>query len=368
MPLSTEQLAAATAALGVDPDLLALALRLVERAPDLPALDPSGRTTIFLDSKDWIGLSRARLGQPEGATYADLYAALKAGAADATILVPLSASVYTEILSNRNPRQRTDLLAVVAEISGFASLAGTAITVRHQVRTAMATRLGLPGPAPIAPFGFGMAYAFGDRRMLTLRHTDLRPLSADEAYLERVSRAMAEVKLFTEPDPVAEAELRTFGYQPEAVIAARRAQLAHEQELEQILAADASARTRLPAIVTARHLAWRLLDHVIAVAAEYGTDPREFLDHDKDWLTDFVADIPSAAVHVTLTEAKFRDTSRPLKLNDLGDADAVAVAVPYCTIVMCDAFTKRWIATSPAVRKLGTTVFSKPADLLARLP
>lgn len=370
MPLTFDQRTAA-AAMGIDLELLPLAIRLIEQASDLPALDPAGRTTIFLDTKDWIGLSRARLGQREGAAYADLYVELNKRIAADTILVPLTASTYVEILSNPRRQQRADLLAVVAQISGFASLAGTAIAVRHQVRTAVADRLGVPAPPPLAPFGFGMSHAFGDRRILTLRHNDGSPLTADEAHfkpIEQVMQAMAEVKLLTDPDSAEETELRKIGYRPEAVTDARQRQLTREQEVEATLAAQPKWRSRLTDLVVARHLTWHLLDVIVEVAQEYGVHPPEFLGGGKQFLTDLVADIPSAAVHVALTEANFRNTSRPLQLSDLADADALAAAVPYCDFVMTDAHVERQIANSAAVRRLGTTVLSKPADLLAGLP
>jgi hypothetical protein len=360
-------------AAGFDADLLSLALWHIQEAENFPVIGAAAdrRLKIYLDLKDWIALAKARLGRPGSKADQPVYEDLRARAAAGEVLVPLTASTYYEIAKISQLRQRADLTAVIAEISGFVTVTGTSVATSHQIRSALAVRHGRPQPDPLAPFGIGVFFAFGDSRRLTLTSKDgKRPDIPIQLIRELVTtgRAATEFMFLQGPKPEEIEALRAIGYRPEAVLTNHAKRVAHEQELADMVAKDPTMRPRLGDIVYARHIAWELLDYVKKIAPEFGMTPEEFFDHGKDWLTAFIDDVPSAAVTVTLMERNFRNSYKTWTGNDLYDADAMAAAIPYCDVVMADKHVAAQLAKSSAVRCQGTLVLSKLVDLHQRLP
>ncbi|MEU9345419.1 hypothetical protein AB0D74_29865 [Streptomyces sp. NPDC048278] len=367
------QLGAAADSLGFDAAALPLTLRYIGEADNFPLLGASHerKVKVYLDTKDWITLAKARLGRPGSERDRPIYEDLRAWAEAGKILVPLTSSLFQEISKISQRRQRTDLAEVIAEISGFVALTGVKNMVTHQMRVALASRQALPQPTPLDAFGIGMFFAVGDTRRLTLRRSDGQATNVDPELIHEMTtcgRALAEMMLLIGPAPHEIAQLRAAGYRPDLVLAHHAKRVAHEQQLADMLAADPSMRPRLDRIVRARHIVWELLDFVKVVAPEYGMTAEQFVDQGADWLTAFVEDVPSAAVNVTLMERNFRNSYKAWTGNDLYDADAMALAIPYCDVVMADKHVTAQLATSGAVTRCGTLVLSKLAELHQKLP
>src|SRR5260221_4744196 len=162
----------AAAEFDIPKDALALALRYSGEAHEYPVFGAAeGRLKVYLDLKDWVSLAKARLGRPQLPQDQVAYEMLRAATAAGQVVVPLSATTVMEVVRISSLRQRTDLAAVIAEISGFATITGRWIAVDHQLRTALAARYG-EAPAAIRAFGLGVMFAFGDRRVLVLKGKD----------------------------------------------------------------------------------------------------------------------------------------------------------------------------------------------------
>ena len=129
-----------------------------------------------------------------------------------------------------------------------------------------------------------------------------------------------------------------------------------------------AARGRLGDLVHARYLFWELDSHLRADLEQYGIDGNDFFANGKEWLTAFLADIPSAAITMTLTEKGLRNADKTWKGNDLRDADAMSAAIPYCDVVLTDKYAAAQLARSPAVTRLGTLVLPRLRDLNEQLP
>lgn len=121
-------------------------------------------------------------------------------------------------------------------------------------------------------------------------------------------------------------------------------------------------------IVAARHLYWELLPYLHDAVGDYGITLEEFFAMGKDWLKDFLDDVPSAAITTTLNEKSFRNSYKAWTGNDLRDGDAMSAAIPYCNIVLTDKYVTAQLTTSPAVARQPAIVLARLADLTDALP
>ncbi len=364
---------AATRALGVPADALALAFRLFEEAEEYPLLGvPSADTVkIYLDVKDWIALAKARLGRPATPGDQVAYGALQAATSSGDAVVVMTATTYMEVLRIGSLRQRTDLANVITEIGGFVSINGRSTVVDHQVRTALSRRFPGPAPVPIPVFGLGVSFAFGDLRRMSLRHTGGQPIALPASEIRKINavgNVLGDYYLLRGPAPKEIADLRARGYRPEATAQIEADRVDRERQLAAMLAAGIARRERLADIVAARHLYWELGPHLQDAVGVYGTTAEEFFAMGKDWLKEFLDDVPSAAITVTLNEKGFRNSYKAWTGNDLRDSDAMSAAIPYCDVVLTDKYVTAQLATSPAVARQPAVVLANLADLTAALP
>jgi hypothetical protein len=364
---------ALTQELGIPRDALTLAMRHSAETEVYPLLAAAAanRVRVYLDLKDWVALAKVRLGRPEFPHDQAVYEALRNATMSGLAIVPLSLTTYMEVERVSSLRQRADLANVIAEISGFVTITSRSSAVDHQMRAALASRFGGPAPQPLHPFGLGVSFASGDRRRLVLRGRDgttpdLQPTQVRE--METIGRAVSEYMQLCGPTPEDIPHLRKLGFRPELVAQVEQERVKRETELAAMLRAGALRRDRLNDVVHARHLFWELRDHLGPCLAQYGIDIEEFFAGGKQWLTEFLDDIPSAAVTVTLMEKSFRNSDKAWTGNDLRDADAVSAAIPYCTVVMTDKYVAAQLKTSQAVARQGTIVLSRLRDLNEVLP
>jgi hypothetical protein len=81
----------------------------------------------------------------------------------------------------------------------------------------------------------------------------------------------------------------------------------------------------------------------------------------------FIRSMPSTEVAVTLLTERHRDGARSWTSNDIIDIDAMALAVPYCDIVVADKAVAHALTASGVARRMGTIVLRRLTDLAGRL-
>ena len=94
---------------------------------------------------------------------------------------------------------------------------------------------------------------------------------------------------------------------------------------------------------------------------------RAFFRYDKEWITAFLQQLPTLAVQQQIRRQLFAKHSRPWKINDIRDLDALSVAVPYCDIVATDKEAAAALNASAQITAIGSAVVSRPEALLEQL-
>jgi hypothetical protein len=248
---------------GIAPDVASLALRHCAETDDYPQLgaEAADRLKVFLDLKDWVSLAKARLGRPERPEDGRVYEVLRSAAAAGDVIVPLTAATYLEVTRISSPRQRTNLTDVIAEISGFVSIAWQSVLIEHQLRTALAERLGGPLPAPIPVFGLGNPFGVAEQKAFVLRR---KPGGAQELpaalvrEIETAGRVIGEYLVLRGPVPTDLPALDALDHRPEDLARFEAARVGRKAEFAAMLADGRANRDRLGDIVHARYLYWEL--------------------------------------------------------------------------------------------------------------
>ena len=149
-----------------------------------------------------------------------------------------------------------------------------------------------------------------------------------------------------------------------SAVAVARKRAAQEEELAQQLIADPSQRRKLDNIVTARYLMGELLDPLTPALGKIGMTVQDFLAQGAEGITQFIHDIPTADVLVAFTKANLKNLNRTWKKNDIHDMDALAVAIPYCDVVVTEKHAYTQMLNAGMEQKYSTKLLRNIEDLL----
>ena len=340
-----------------------------------------GLRLVYLDLNHWIGLAKAATGHEDGARYQDALAALRQAKSTGSFLFPLSGTHYMELAGIASERHRADIAQVMEELSDFASLLTLAGLMRLEIDAAVGARLG-PRPVPYEPVplvGFGVGPAFGLRGGLRIRSSadgaDVTDEQRDnwpegeaafDTFLADLNRRFERMMLIG-PSREDEPQLRASGWDPTVARRIAENRAAAEQQLAAELAEDPQLRKRqVRDVVSATYLAFDA-NNLLEDALKDRHATLDDLITEQGAAREFTDSLPSADVFISLKTALHRNPQTRWTPNTMFDIDALSVAVPYCQVVAADHAAADALNRSGVAARLGTTVVSKPADLVTQL-
>jgi hypothetical protein len=125
-------------------------------------------------------------------------------------------------------------------------------------------------------------------------------------------------------------------------------------------------RGRLRDVVAARYLALEIETTVNETSVRLGIDfPALFPEPDA--ARRFTDSMPSADVWITLLTARHRNPQTPWTVNDIHDADALSVAVPYCDFVATERHAAHLLHAEGLPKRVATTVVTTLDELVAAI-
>lgn len=349
--------------LGVDPvGAQAIVSGLRRRGPG------PGAFSVYLDLNHWISLAKAKAGHPDGTRFIPCLDLLLKTAGSGKLILPLGTTHYTEVRNITHVRQRADVANVMAELSGFTTLAARKCRLRCEVSQALHERLGRPMfPERVKPFGRGIAFASGigdgpAGRVVPAGGATAMVSERYRAELEFRLNQAAEYLMLRGPSPEDLPHLP--GYDVRAVQAVAEDRAAREQQLFELLQASPASRERLSDIVPARALFWGLGPQLAELLALAGMSVDSFFHKGKEWLTSFLDAIPALAVPMSLVTQTDKNGSRDWTRNDIYDMDALEAAVPYCDVVVTEKYACHVMNQSGLADRFSTTVIRRLDDLI----
>lgn len=285
---------------------------------------------VYLDQWVWVGLARAfhkdKPSDEEADALALAQSAVKLGLAS----FPLSFFHYSETYTARNRERRRRLADVMADVSKFHSIAPENKLLVPEVDEALHRRFGRPiDRRKHNVFGIGIAHAFGEPDAAL--PDDFRRDARVEEWVYRweylsLAGPQPEVPGSEEIDmEVWKAPAREF--------ALRQEKLAEE------LQALGYRRDRVADAVAAQEF-WNLVESALREAMERaGLAEGLLMAGGKESLYEFMEDVPTRNVALKLRTLRHHNPQQKWTRTDLADIGALAVAVPYCDVVVTEA---RW--------------------------
>jgi hypothetical protein len=333
---------------------------------------------VYLDLNHWIGLAKAESGHRAGRSNQHALGVLRRLAAEGGHVFPLSANHYFEMAAIRDPRQRRDVGAVMADISGYAALTPLDIVMQFELEAALDELTGRMSPQslPVPLVRFGSAGAFGKVGGLSVRSdgVDVTPqIRADwpegpAAFDEMLSGLNEELEngVLVGPSDEDVPALRAAGWNPSSAHEMNENRARSEAELQARLDAEPRwRRGRLRDVIGARHVAIELLDFLNSALARRGLD-FALLD-DRGSIRRLVDCMPTADARVSLMVEAHRNPQTRWSSNQMVDLDALSLAVPYCDVIACDAQMSHLVKVSGIDRRLDAAVFDNLEDLVRHL-
>lgn len=333
---------------------------------------------VYLDLNHWISLAKAAVGHPDGARSRPALDALRELHAAGQVLLPLSSTHYMEMIRIHSARQRFDVADVMEELAGFACLMDRTVVIRLELQEAFCRLLGerarIYSALPL--IGNSGMQALGMQGELRIRDQEQQDVTdkvrADwpggtEAFdtWRRDAERQMNRGLLKGPSEDEKQELREAGWSPEKAMEVTKKRAQQENEQATRLAEEPRwRRGRLRDVVAARYLALEIEATLNEESARRGIDfPSLFPEPDA--ARRFTDSMPSADVWITLLTARHRNPQAPWTVNDIHDADALSVAVPYCDFVATERHATHLLHAEGLPKRLATTVVATLDELIA---
>ena len=339
----------------------------------------TGRPVVYLDLNHWISLAKAAVGHPQGESFKDALDTCRSAALRGSATFVLAGAHYLEVLKVTSARQRRDIADVMERLTGFRTLVSRLAVMKLELSSTLDSILGLKSrDAEIELIGHGALHAFGLSGSLRIRDrttgADVTPQFREQYGAGRFDDYMANALLEFERShlrgPQDEAELQklqSLGYdhQRPLQIAVTRA----EEERAQRLRLDGGGPwrgERLPDVVSARELLIEFQRMAPMAFQERNIGLEDVLTSPEAGVT-FMRSMPSTDVSVALKIAWHRNRDKPWSANDIYDIDAMALAVPYCDVVVTEKACHHALVSTGMDVRMNTVLLRDLPSLAATL-
>lgn len=316
--------------------------------------------TVYLDQNKWIDLARAETGHPRGVAFGETLAFLKQAVDEGRVCFPLSAANYYETGKQRDQKKRMDLTSTMVRLAGTLRIAPPHVIVPGEIRRALVTVFELPTVVPeLEIFGRGVAHAFAAP---TLRYTaptewqgiPLRPDWQDELQRRAAPALEAMILASVTPNDVPDAMRLVFhdfkNLTDDRIVRGQEDVTAAVKEhgrhrLEEIMLATAYTDIREP---------------LARASMELGVTPDRIADNFRQILEA----IPSRWVEMKLRHQRQANPQKAWQGNDLNDVTALAIAVPYCDVVVTERSWSSILSAAKVPQRFETAMTASLQDVV----
>jgi hypothetical protein len=341
--------------------------------PRFLQLPPDNVLVVYLDLNHWIGLAQASVGHAKGSSVAEALVACRNARSAGTAVFVLSGTIYAEMQKIKDPAQRRSLAVVMEELTDFATLISRVVVMDCEISAMLDPVAKYPNPLGNVPLvGRGVRHAFGLNSGIAIMDTsgDATARVRESMGSQNFDHFMAEMVVKMErsvlrgPSDSAEAEdIRALGWNPEvpATVAENRA--AQERDFTIILDSEQRwRRGRLRDVVSVRELEIEYQNILPRALEERGLVLGDVIS-DQDSARHFVRAMPSTEVSIELKTAWHRNGEKKWTVNDIYDIDAMALATPYCDVVVTEKACHHILEVAGLPERMGTALVHSLVDL-----
>lgn len=309
---------------------------------------------VYLDQNHWIYLAQDYWGKPHKPDHKGLAARLLDAVKSDRVRLPLSTIHFIEHLRAESAARRHRLAQVFDRFSRGWHMASWSSVLPVEIHRAVANALGERSTMP-RPEVFGKGFLFGlgpkERALLLEGRTEqqLNLLQSITALPEAI------LDLLTYPNEAGR------GRQNAMVIESSRANAAAVEELRSLRKSHSTEVHR-----RAQYAGYMLHHQELIFPAldAIGRTRDEFLSLGLEGLTAFWSSVPSLDVDCELTLYRDRQWSKSVNPNDVRDIGHLALAIPYCEVVVTERFWARAAEETGLAKKYGTVVCTDLTEVL----
>lgn len=325
---------------------------------------------VWLDQNKWIDLARAAKGVPQGKRYRDVLELARAFVEAGEASFPLDAGRYMETAKRRHWQSRQELVATMAELSKFHTIAPPSALVPAEIDQALYARYGVPNPPPRPRvFGVGAAHAFGKDSLRTVGRLQLpKDILLPPGWRSTLDQRMQQTLEY--------GMLLGLHPQQEATVE-HQALLARMTQDEQF----ATARTELARQLTEHGFDKKdklnralfaneyvdILDPLLKALLRAGINPDRFFEQGQDGLIEFLRGVPTRSVTYDLMRDKHAQGQQKWEPNDLNDVVYLPLAAVHCDVVVTERQWANRLVRAGVPRQYGTTVLYDLRELSEHL-
>jgi hypothetical protein len=343
--------------------------------PQLLQLPSHETSVVYFDLNHWIYLAQEVCGRSSSVSAA--LEACRAAKACGTAVFVLSASHYAEMLKIKDPEQRRAIADVMEDLTDFGTLVSRVVVMELEL-AAVLDQFAQSGSwfRPVPLIGRGVRHAFGLQSGLRIMGPSgdeserVRERMGVAAFEEFVAKAnlMLERGVLRGPADDGVDRMRTLGWNPEAALKVAENRAAEERNQMQRLDADGGRwrRGRLRDVVAARELFIEFQTILPRALADRHLSLQNVMSDPRS-ANAFVRAMPSTEVSIQVKTAWHRNRDKPWTANDIYDIDAMALAVPYCDIVVTEKACRHALTAGGLDRRMHTAILRDLRDLPATL-
>ncbi len=313
-----------------------------------------GSVRVYLDQLHWVSLARAATDHPAGRNFKRILKAVGDAVDMGKASFPLSSHHYYENHKQRNVRRRHHMASVMAAISQYHTIASLRDVIPGELDDALQARFGRPQlTRPVLAFGSGVEHAFGaPKSVLPI------PDGLDPALKERIYAAIQFAVLGGDTTPL--------GFVPSQLPSAfslfDEYFRSSRQRLNDLAVAGRIARSDVRREVAAGAL-HDIIDPLSEALRHADVTLEEFEALGESGWIEFLHDLPSRDVDLELLQLRHRNPQKAWDVNDLADVSALAIAVPYCDVVVTERLWADLVKRAKLDKKYNTVVLANLNDL-----
>lgn len=321
---------------------------------------------VYLDQNKWVDLARAATGRRLGEPFKDALDVCRAGVRAGAVSFPLDMYRYWETGKRGKDRSRSDVAAVMRDLSGQHTVATPFGVLDREIDLALQARFGaLAHPREAQIFGVGMRHITGNRMewpgLDLTTHPELQAAlpPGGHAQLEHATQEFIEEEfLRAGPDTY-----RHIGFDHTGSDHADR-----YVEFENKLAATIKQHGLTGSVID---IAVRGADFgdirpaIITALERIGMTYEQFMNTLGDaGLIDFMDDLPTRYVTNVLRSAKHRQGEQKWEPNDVIDIVVLPVPAVYCDVVVTEKQWAHHLRQGKVPDRYSTIVLSNVSDLV----
>jgi hypothetical protein len=323
---------------------------LIHRKPNQPL-------TVYLDQMQWINLGRAYHQRPDGVPFEAALQKVQTAVQKKTARFPFSSVHVLETMKKGDQSQRQRLAQVIAKFSAGWTIAQWEKINPVELGMSIPKAFNKP-PLLIFPvvFGRGIEFAFGE----PVQAESITSLLDSPIELKRMLAIRFLAEILSSPfESLRKPSIDEYNSNMNA--SADQA----DQIRKLVRNRDKDTRNRA---FTARHMYdffRSRQSELIAILTPIGLSIEDFFNTlGKDGLTKLFEDMPTTDIMMNLRSQRNNQYEEKISANDLNDLSFLAVAIPYCDIVITE---KQWVDLAKRKgfdQKYNTILLSDLAELV----